>query len=425
VARLIELPYRPRPWQRRAWELQQRFNVLVWHRRAGKTVHAIAWLCRKVMTCQLPAPRGAYLAPQYKQAKRVAWSLLKQHLAAVPGVRFIENDLVAMLPGERQIWLLGAENPDALRGIYLDAAVLDEVPQMHPRTWGEVVRPLLADRGGAALMIGTPFGPANQFARFYELAGGLSGWWRDLMTVDDSQVLPVAEVEALRREMAPSEFDQEFMCSFTAALRGAYFGPQMEAAEREGRITAVPHDPLLPVHTSWDLGLRNLSVVWCWQTSPAAIRAIRCLAFQGTPLPDIIAELGRLPYSWGTDYVPHDAKVEEYQTGQTRIAVMRRLGRRPETVPDIGLRDGIDAARNMIPRVWFDREGCGDGIQALQLYRSEYDGERQVFSERPLKDWTTDYADAFRMFAVMGVSGYKGRQERLDYSRLDRVMGHG
>lgn len=399
--------------------------MLVWHRRAGKTVHAIAWLVRKVLTCPLPAPRGAYLAPQYKQAKRIAWAMLKRHLAPMPGVKFLEQELRAILPGDREIWLLGAENPDALRGIYLDACVLDEIAQQHPRTWGEVVRPLLADREGQALMIGTPFGPANQFAKFYQDAEGLPGWHRDLMTVHDSGIIPPAEVEALRREMSEAEFNQEFLCSFTAALQGAYFGKEMEAAEREGRITAVPWDPELPVHTSWDIGMRNLSVVWCWQQSPAATRAIKCLAFHRTPLPDIVAELQRLPYTWGTDYMPHDGKVEEWQTGRTRVAMARKLGRSPELVPDIGLRDGIDAARVLIRRTWFDREGCADGIQALQLYRTEYDGEKQVYSSAPVKDWTTDYADAFRMFAVMTDSGYKGSRKALDYSKLDKVMGHG
>jgi len=408
----VVIPYDPRPHQRQAWDARQRFNVLVWHRRAGKTVYAINWLLRQVLECTRPNPRGAYLAPLYKQAKRVAWTLLKIYAGVIPGVRFLEQELRCILPGGREIWLLGADNPDALRGIYLDAVVLDEVAQMAPRTWGEVIRPALSDlnREGLAVMIGTPFGMANEFHRFYTLAADTPGWMRSMLTVNDTGAISPSEIEALKRETRPEEYEQEYLCSFSAAVRGAFYAAEMALADRQKRITRVPHDRLLPVHTSWDLGVANRTVVWFWQVVGAEIRAIGCKAYSGTGLPEIAADLGTLGYSWGTHYAPHDSRVRELGSGKSRLEIAHSLGLKWTVVPEVGLQSGIEATRAMLGRVWFDAEACADGIEALRLYRTEWDDELRVFSKKPLHDWTSDYADSVRMFAV----GSQGRQPGRD-----------
>lgn len=415
----VVIPYEPRPHQRQAWEARQRFNVLVWHRRAGKTVYAINWLLRTVLECTKPEPRGAYLAPLYKQAKRVAWSMLKHYAGPIPGARFLEAELRCVLPGKREIWLLGADNPDALRGIYLDAVVTDEVAQMAPRTWGEIIRPALSDREGQATLIGTPFGMANEFHRFYTLAADTPGWQRSLLTVNDTGAIAPQELEALQREMRPEEWDQEMLCSFSAAVRGAFYANEMARADREGRIGRVPHDPLLPVHTSWDLGMANRTVVWFWQSLRSEVRAIRCLAFAGTGLPEIAVELQRLPYRYGQHYAPHDSKVRELGSGKSRLEIAHGLGLTWTVVPEVGLQSGIEATRAMLGRVWFDAEGCKDGIEALRLYRTEWDDELRVFSNQPLHDWTSDYADSVRMFAV-GSQGRTPGREPIRYR--DKVV---
>lgn len=415
----VVIPYDPRPHQRQAWDARQRFNVLVWHRRAGKTVYAINWLLRHVLECQRPNPRGAYLAPMYKQAKRVAWTLLKIYAGVIPGVRFLEQELRCVLPGGREVWLLGADNPDALRGIYLDAVVLDEVAQMAPRTWGEIIRPALSDREGSAMMIGTPFGMANEFHRFYTLAEGTPGWRRSLLTVNDTNAIAPAELDALRREMRAEEWEQEMMCSFSAAVRGAFYAHEMALADRQNRITRVPHDRLLPVHTSWDLGMANRTVVWLWQTVGAEVRAIGCRAYAGMGLPEIAADLRTLGYNYGKHYAPHDAKVRELGSGKSRQEVAHALGLNWTLVPEVGLLSGIEATRALLGRVWFDAEACADGIEALRLYRTEWDDERRVFSTQPLHDWTSDYADSVRMFAV-GSQGKAPGREPIRYR--DKVV---
>lgn len=420
MGKIAVIPYRPRIYQAQAWNLLQRFNVLVWHRQAGKTVFAINWLIRRVLSAKHRDRRGAYLAPTYKQVKRIAWTYLKRYTAPIPGMRYLEQELRAVFPSGDEIWLLGAKDADALRGIYLDAVVPDEVAQMPPRLWDEIIRPTLVQYQGHGLMIGTPFGMANAFHEYYQAAQTLPGWYRSLMTVNDTNALPADEIEALRREMKPAKFAQEMLCSFSAAVDGAYFAAALERADQQGRITKVPRDPLLPVHTSWDLGMRHRTVVWFWQVLGAEVRVLKCQAFAGTGLPDIVPVLQSQGWTWGQHYAPHDAKVRELGTGKSRQEVAASLGMRWTLAPQVGLLSGIEQANALIERCWFDAVECKDGLEALRLYRTEFDDEHQVFCATPLEDWTNDYADSFRMFAVSS-QGASPNWAPIDYRQLDRA----
>ena len=134
---------------------------------------------------------------------------------------------------------------------------------------------------------------------------------------------------------------------------------------------------------------------------------------------------GSDPARWhGQHYAPHDSQVRELGTGKSRVEIARELGMTWTVVPNVGLMAGIDQARALLERCWFDAEACADGIEALRLYRTEYDEERRVFSTRPLHDWTSDYADSLRMFAVSR-QGRKPSSAPLNYSNLDRMYRHG
>lgn len=212
-----------RPWQHQmdAHHLmeQRRFVVLVWHRRAGKTRFSIIKLVRGALACTLRDGRFAYLAPLLKQAKAVVWNELKKVVQDIPGCSVNEAELRVDLPNGASIRLYGADHPDSLRGLYFDGVVLDEVGQMKTEVWGEVVRPTLTDRKGWALFIGTPKGE-NLFSKLYYAASeDTSGeWGADLRRVEETPCLAPEEIEAARRSMAPSEFEQEYHCDFTAAV---------------------------------------------------------------------------------------------------------------------------------------------------------------------------------------------------------------
>lgn len=417
----VELPDDWRPWQAEAWQAinQHRFSVLVVHRRAGKSVLCCLWLIAGLL--ERNDRVGAYLGPFAKQVRTNIWPLFRRLAGQVPGVVFNETELRASFPNGSCVYFLGTENADAIRGAGLDLAVLDEVSQIGPSAWATVIRPALADRSGRAVFIGTPLGASNLFAQLYERAAETPGWHRMLLKWSDTAVLPAEEIEALKRELTREEFEQEFECSFSAAVRGAYYGRLMAEAEAAGRIGRVPHDPALPVWTSWDLGLDDLTVVWFWQVVGSEVRAIDLQAWRGTGLPDIAQALRAKPYAYGGHYAPHDAKVRELGTGKSRQEMAQALGLAWTIVPEVGLASGIEQVRALLPRVWFDREKCRDGIEALKTYRTEYDDIRRVFSAKPLHSWESDYCDSVRYFAI-GSQGRRPDRRPLDYSRLDRAV---
>lgn len=385
-----------RPWQRSTWNSLARFNVIVAHRRSGKTVFSCLRLISELL--QKPGSVGAYIAPQYSQAKRVALELIKGYLP--PGSDVNASELKITLPNQARLYLLGAENPNPIRGLGLDYAVLDEVSQMPSSAWSEVIRPALADRQGGAIFIGTPMGMSGLFYRLYTDAPDLPDWQRYFLPYTATNALPEAEIEALRREMRPEAFEQEMECSFQAAVRGAYWGTEMAQAEKDGRITKVPHDPAALVHVSWDLGMADSTALWYWQVCGREIHAIRYEEYQNTGLPEIIRQVKAHRYNWGDFIAPHDIAVRELGSGRSRIELARDLGINFMVAPNWRINEGIEAFRALIPRTWFDREGCGQGIEALKLYRADYQGTREVFSKNPLHDWTSHAADSARYFAV-------------------------
>jgi hypothetical protein len=408
-----------RPHQQEAWDNQERFNILAWHRRAGKTVYAIKWLIKHTLRCDKPRPRGAYLAPLFRQSKAVAWQYVKDYCRVIPGVKFNESELRAIFPTGAEIQLLGANEPDGLRGLYLDAVVADEMADWAPRAWTEVIRPALADRKGKALLIGTVKGRANLFYDYYNQAQDKPNWYRQLLTVEDTDVSPAEELEQIRLDMDPMEYNQEMMCDWDSGVKGSFYGEVMTDAEKN-RVGAVPHDEQLQVDTSWDLGMADSTVIWCWQTIGSEIRAIEVLEFQNTGFAEIVRELRARPYNYRNHYLPHDAKVRELGTGQSRVEILRGLGLHPTVVKNLTVQDGIQATRAMLSRCWFDREKCFRGIEALKTYRADYNDERQVFNKTPLHTWESHFADAVRYYAV-------GQPKtdtwgELDYSDMNRAV---
>ena len=371
--------------------------MVVAHRRSGKTVLCCLWLISELL--KAPGQIGVYVCPQFSQADRIAFPILKKYLP--PGCEINEAKLRITLPTQSVIYMLGAENPDPIRGMKLYRAVLDETQNMPSRAWSEVIRPALADTGeGGAIIIGTPLGMAGLFYRLQRDAENLPGWARFILPWDVTKAMPEAEIEALRREMRPEEFEQEMECSFQAAVRGAYWGTEMAAAEKEGRISNVPHDPAALVQVSWDLGMADSTSLWYWQIIGREIHAVRYEEYQNTGLPEVIRQMRSHPYNWGDIIAPHDIAVRELGSGRSRIEVARDLGVAFLVAPKWRVNEGIEAFRTLIPRLWFDRERCGQGVEALKLYRADFQGTREVFTKAPLHDWTSHAADSARYFAV-------------------------
>ena len=423
----ITIPFCPRWYQSEAHALLRRFSILVWHRRSGKTVLAVNKLIRDLVEEHLPNPRVGYLCPFRNQAKRVVWLYVKQFMATIPGVKFNEADLTAKLPGGRELHLLGMDKGgEALRGGYFDSVVCDEFADVAPSVWGQVIRPMLMDRDGKALIIGTPKGMSNIFYRIWEQSQKEgSEWFGQMLTCDDTDAIKQSEVDAVRLELDADEFMQEMFCSFTAAIKGAFYGSEMVKAEDEGRIRdSIEYDETIRCITSWDLGIRDATVIWIMQPVAGEIRVLECRQYRDSGLPEIIKDLQSLPYQYEEHIGPHDLRVRELGSGQSRIEICDRLGVAFTVAPNIPVQDGISATRAMLSRCYFDKIKCADGLEALRNYRCEYDDNRRTFRLTPRHDWTSDFADALRYFAVTNSEGVTstGWQTELDYSELDRAV---
>jgi phage terminase large subunit len=391
-------PYEVRPQFKPLHARDTRWFIGVAHRRAGKTVADINELVIGALKCGLPNPRFAYVAPQLNQAKDIAWVYLKEYTAFLKP-KINESELWVELPGGKRIRIYGADNPDRLRGIYLDGVVLDEFGDMDPTIWSQVIRPALSDRKGWACFIGTPKGK-NTFHKLWVEAEDDPDWTRLMLKASETGLLDEKELIDARRMMSEDEYAQEYECSFEAAIRGAYYGKEMNDADESDRITSVPYDPRIPVHTAWDLGVADSTVIWFVQTVGRETRIIDVLKGEGVGLDWYVKRLAERDYVWGSHYLPHDVEVRELGTGKSRKEVLAGLGVTATVCPNIPLADGIQAVRMLIPTCWFDKVRCAQGIEALRMYRREYDEKRQEFRVSPLHDWTSHYADALRYFAV-------------------------
>ena len=219
----VVIPYRPRfPQDEIHKQLEtHRFCVLVAHRRLGKTVLSVNHLIKRAITDRKERGMYAYLAPFRNQAEQIAWGYLKHYISQIPAISINEQKLSILLPNGATIRIFGADNPDALRGMYFDGVVIDEVAQIKPTLWGEVIRPALSDRKGWAAFIGTPKG-INLFSQIYDQALNLMSkgdpdWCAMLYSVEQTHVIDEKELAALKVEMSENEFRQEFLCDFSAA----------------------------------------------------------------------------------------------------------------------------------------------------------------------------------------------------------------
>src|SRR5262245_45404272 len=306
---------------------RQRFACIVTHRRAGKTVACIHDLHRDAARSQKVRPRFAYLSPFMRQSKAVAWDYLRTAIepARRHGATSHEGELRIDYPNGGQVRLYGADNPDAMRGIYLDGVVLDEYADMDPRVWSEIIRPALADRQGWAVFIGTPRG-RNAFFELWRRSQSEDGWFSLMLKASETGLIPDSELELARRDLSEERYVQEFECSFDAAVVGSYYGKAMMRAEAEKRIAGVPHDSSALVWTSWDLGMRDATAIWFAQVVGREVRIIDYYEASGVDLGHYVREIQSKPYVYAGHIVPHDAQARELGTGKSRLEVLANLG---------------------------------------------------------------------------------------------------
>lgn len=400
---IVEIPYKPRPLQRELHALVRRYrwSALVCHRRFGKTVWAVNHLQRDATESKSERPRYAYIAPTYRQGKAVAWDYIMHYAGPVPGHSVNESELRIDYPNGGQVRIYGADNPDSLRGLYFDGVVFDEFGLQSPTIFSEVVRPALAERQGWAVFMGTPAGK-NQFYDIVQVAQREAGWLYRVYRASETGVLPEDELRAARVTMTEDEYQQEFECSFEASVKGSIFGDDIAAAREQGRITRVPYDPMLKVDTSWDLGIGDSTAIWFAQAVPGSgeVRLIDYYEHAGEGLQHYAQVLQSRGYVYGTHWAPHDIAVKELTSGRSRFEAAQSLGLHFRIVPQTSIEDGIHAARMLLPRCWFDQQKTAHGLETLTHYKRDYNTRINEFIARPVHDWASHGADAFRYLAL-------------------------
>lgn len=388
----------------------QRWACIVAHRRAGKTVACINELLTRALASKKTNAQFAYIAPYFVQAKQIAWEYIKLYGRDVI-VRSNESELYVEVTNragsKSKIFLFGADNPDRLRGLYLDGCVIDEPADISPSFFALIIRPMLADRKGWCVWVGTPKGH-DEFYEIYVKSINNPEWYSLRLKASESGLLNEDELKSIRADMDDDQYEQEMETNFEAAIRGAYYGKIMADLERKGLINdEVLPDPDIPVDTFWDLGVADHMAIWIVQNVGSEVRWLEALSGGGYGIEDYIGMLRERPYNFRKDgemmvcHGPHDLRVRELTRGKkSRLEVALEMGVRFKIVPNIALVDGRQALRSILKQSCFNRTLTKHGVLALQQHRGEYDEDRKVLSALPIKDWTGHYADAARYVAV-------------------------
>ena len=397
----VELDYCPRTVFEDFHDRTERWAVIVAHRRCGKTLGCILDLIYRAISEGKEDGRYAYVAPYYSQAKNIAWDYLQKYSQPVLA-KANQSELWVELVNGARIRLFGADNPDALRGLYLDGIVLDEYADMRPRIWGEIIRPLLSDRLGWAVFIGTPKGH-NGFWELYSAAINKDDWYVKTLRASVTGLIAESELADAAKSMTQDQYLQEFECDFESAIVGAYYGKELRLLTDQGRITEVKYDPMYKVNTAWDLGFTDSTSIFWYQVIHGEIRVLEHHSSNGQSIPFYTGLIHSRNYQYGIHWLPHDARAKTLSSGGKSI-IEQLSAKIPlesmKIVPNLSLQDGIQASRMALQRAWFDSEKCMDGIECLRQYQREYDEDKKVFRDRPRHDWTSHSADAFRYLSI-------------------------
>jgi len=430
--RKVDIPYkfRARPYQKemlKQIELatkglsDKRYFYQVWHRRSGKDKTNMADIAPRRLiqdACQVK-----YVYPTTVMGRTNLWEAIDRD-----GFKFIDHIPREIREGQANetrmlmkvkngtdvpslFQVVGANNPDSLRGGNPKLFMFSEWADHDPYTW-DVVEPILRENDGIAVFNTTPKGD-NHARALYEYAKDHPKWFVQILTVDDTGIFTPEQMKEIKEDTikrfeangrgeaeALAYVEQEYYCSFDSPVIGSYYGVGIRKAEEEGRITNVPYEVGLPVHTFWDLGIDDSMTIWFMQTIGQELRFIDYHEGSGEGFAHYAGILQDKKYIYGDHFAPHDIEVRELATGKSRKEMAKKLGINFKVAPKLLIDDGINAVRSVLNRCWFDKDKCSRGVQALKNYKHEWDDKNMVYRKSPLHDWSSHGADAFRTFAV-------------------------
>lgn len=400
----------------RAWHALEsgvRRAVLVWHRRSGKDDVGLHWTATEAIQ---HAGNYLYMLPQANQARKAIWTAVDSHT----GIKRIDwafpkeirkttrdQDMFIEFKNGSTWQACGSDNYEGVIGSGPRGIVYSEYMLSDPNAY-LFLRPILEENGGWAIFNGTPRG-RNHLHSMYELGQSEKSWYSELLTVKDTGAVTPERIEAIRREIAKERGDdeaeniinQEYYCSWDAAIPGSYYGKIIAEMEADGDIGEFPHDIKHPVITAWDLGVGDSTAIWFIQQLRNEVRVIDYYEASGVGADHYAKVVRDKDYVYDGHILPHDANDREWgNNASSRVDVLKSLGVRPlRVMPRAGIDDGINAVRLLLRKCKFDRQACDRGLNALRQYQKRWDDKLKTFSLSPLHDWTSHGADAFRYLA--------------------------
>lgn len=425
--------YKPRPYQvpiLKALDSGFKRVLAILPRRAGKDITALNYVIR-----QMWESPGVYyyIFPTYSQAKKVIWDSMtndgKRILDYFPEELVVQKNSQEMKirmqsknGSESLFQLVGSDNYDSLMGTNPRGVVFSEYALQDPRAY-QYIRPILTANNGWALFISTPRGK-NHLWTLAELARVSPDWFYIKLSVEDTGHIPLEEIEKERREGLMSEdmIQQEYYTSFEMGVEGSYYSKYIDQAKREQRIGVVPWENGFKVHTAWDIGVSDSTAIIFFQTIGQTIRVIDCYENSKEGLEHYAEVLQNKPYVYGTHIAPHDIRVKEWGSGVTRLEKAKQLGIKFTIADQVEIPDGIEACRSLFSKLWIDDKKAQTLVKALENYRQEFDVKRKVYKSRPLHDWSSHFADAFRYLAVSLPKTRDGLSKEELESRYQKAM---
>ena len=426
----VSLPYlfAPRSYQWRvfqAWDAGLKRFGAIYHRRSGKDTTFLNFCIERMLE-----RTGNYfhVFPKLNQGRRVIWDGINRQgqrvldhfppdlLFGSPNKADMQITLVdptdTSKPGSTYQILGTDRNLDVLVGSNPVGVIFSEYALQNPRAW-DLCRPILRENGGWAAFCFTPRGHNHGYT-LYKTNANNPEWYFEILDVtqtrrdgpdeDGLPVISAADIEADKREgMTQDLIDQEYMCSFEAAIPGAYYANEFRAVDAERRLTRVPYDPSYPVYTFWDIGVDDATAIWCVQFIGRSICLLRYFEDTGHGADYYARWLAALPYqgNYRAHILPHDGRVREWGSGETRKQMLERL---VQGVVEIATRPALDVGianvRTMFPRLLFDEVECERGIEALRSYHHEWNEVLKVFANYPEHDYASHGSDALRTLAI-------------------------
>jgi hypothetical protein len=416
----IDLPngWSPRDYQLPAWRYMQsggKHAELVWHRRSGKDEIALHMTATKAMRRKA---NYWHMLPEAAQARKAIWEAVNPHTGRKRIDEAFPVELRTATRSDRMMiefvngstWqVVGSDNFNSLVGSTPAGIVYSEWALANPAARA-YLRPILAENGGWQMFITTPRGKNHAYtsleaARHNEcsFAQVLSAYNTSVFTPEQLQTELKAYIAEFGRELGQSMFDQEYGCSFDAAILGAVLGRWMGRAKEEGRIVdSGLYDPNgSDIYISSDLGFRDTATWWFWQSRQDGFALVGYMGQSGMDADEWIDEISNYLTSRGMRlaqiWLPHDANNKTFATKHTPVErFLSKFGaKHVRLVPKTSIFDRVNAARRVIEKCYFDDKECHDGISGLTSWRYDYDVTTKTMSREPAHDWASHPGDGF------------------------------